>query len=105
MGKKEKRQNCWEFKKCGRQSGGEKIGELGLCPVCIEIRLDQANSGKNAGRACWVVAGTKCHGKVQGSYTVKISECMKCDFYRLVKSEEGTDYQSSKQLLARLKSK
>jgi len=24
--------NCWEFKKCGREPGGEKASELGICP-------------------------------------------------------------------------
>jgi len=25
--------NCWEFKKCGRQPGGPKVAELGVCPA------------------------------------------------------------------------
>lgn len=24
--------NCWEFKKCGRETGGLKIKEMGVCP-------------------------------------------------------------------------
>ncbi|MGE5174112.1 MAG: two-CW domain-containing protein, partial [Betaproteobacteria bacterium] len=24
--------NCWEHKKCGRQPGGHKVAELGVCP-------------------------------------------------------------------------
>ncbi len=31
--------NCWDFKKCGRQSGGEKAHELGVCPASTEKRL------------------------------------------------------------------
>lgn len=23
--------NCWEFKKCGRETGGSKVKELGVC--------------------------------------------------------------------------
>ena len=42
--------NCWEFMKCGRQPGGEKVDELGVCPASIEPRTDGTNSGKMGGR-------------------------------------------------------
>ena len=25
--------NCWEVKKCGREPGGAKVAELGVCPA------------------------------------------------------------------------
>jgi len=28
-----KKYNCWEFKKCGREPGGEKADRLGICPA------------------------------------------------------------------------
>jgi len=40
-----KKLNCWEFKKCGRQFGGEKVSDLGLCPVVIEIALEGLTMG------------------------------------------------------------
>jgi hypothetical protein len=94
--------NCWEWKKCGRQPGGPKAAELGVCPSAVESRVDGANSGQNAGRACWVVAGTLCGGKVQGTMAAKLSNCMQCDFYQLVGREEGTQLLSSRELLRRL---
>ncbi len=52
--------NCWEFKKCERQPEGRKAVERGVCPAAVEKRLDIFHGGKNAGRACWVAAGTMC---------------------------------------------
>jgi hypothetical protein len=28
-----KKLNCWEVKKCGREPGGVKVKELGVCPA------------------------------------------------------------------------
>ena len=56
------RENCWEFKSCGRQPGGSRVSDLGTCPASTEARIDGSNQGKNAGRACWFVAGTLCGG-------------------------------------------
>jgi len=46
--------NCWEWKKCGRQKGGAKAAELGVCPAASAERVNGANCGLNGGRACWV---------------------------------------------------
>lgn len=97
------KQNCWEFKQCGRQLGGTKVSELGLCPASTEKRLDGSNQGKNAGRTCWFVAGTLCGGKVQGTFAAKLANCMKCEFYQSVTQQEGRDLAKSGEVLARLK--
>jgi len=94
--------NCWEFKKCGRQPGGAKVAELGECPAGKEKRADGLNQGKMGGRACWVLAGTLCGGKVQGSFAQKAANCMECDFYKQVKAEEGANYLGSKELMRKL---
>jgi hypothetical protein len=62
--------NCWDFKKCGREQGGAKAAELGVCPAW-----------PNNGSGCARVAGTLCGGKVQGTFASKLSNCMKCEFY------------------------
>jgi len=98
-----KKLNCWEFKKCGREEGGVKAHELGVCPATIEKKLDGIHGGKNAGRACWVVAGSMCGGKLQGTFAQKYENCLLCDFYQKVKEEEGTRYQLSITLLNRLR--
>jgi hypothetical protein len=95
--------NCWEFKKCGRQSGGPKVTELGLCPASTEERLDGSNHGARAGRTCWFVAGTLCGGTVQGVFATKLANCRNCEFYQLVSQEEGRDIAKAGDLLARLK--
>ena len=80
--------NCWEHKKCGRQPGGHKSAELGICPVTVQSDLHGAHDGKNAGRACWVIAGSLCGGKIQGTYAQKLTNCWRCDFMNAVKKEE-----------------
>ncbi|MBI5098332.1 MAG: flagellar brake protein [Nitrospirae bacterium] len=90
--------NCWEFKKCGREPGGDKVSEFGICPVALEDRTDGVNNGKHAGRACWVIAGTFCGGKIQGTSAVKIDTCMKCDFYKAVLDEEKLNFQTAQDI-------
>jgi hypothetical protein len=65
--------NCWEFKNCARESGGDKVRELGVCPAYTE----------GAGEACWFIAGTLCDGTVQGSFAEKLGTCVNCDFFQL----------------------
>lgn len=58
------KKNCWEFKKCGRDQTMD-------CPAVT----------KNAGKLCWMVAGTMCGGEVQGTFAEKVGNCKDCDFY------------------------
>ncbi len=80
--------NCWEFKKCGRQPGGELNGSR-PCQVPKMSIYDGINGGKNGGRVCWIVADTVCDGDVQETFHQKLEACSQCDFYRIVKEEEG----------------
>lgn len=84
-----KKQNCWEFKNCGREPGGAKVGELCVCSAAITVEGDGINGGQNSGRVCWAVAGTLCKGEIQGSFALKIKNCVECDFYKSVREEEG----------------
>ena len=97
--------NCWEFEKCGREPGGVNADELGVCPAGVEKKLDGAHGGKNAGRACWVVAGTFCDGEIQGTYASKETSCIHCDFFKNVVHEalDQGDYNFSHTLLEKLK--
>ena len=97
------KKNCWELKGCGREPGGKNVKELGLCPAASDDRLHGVHGGKNAGRACWVVAGTFCDGKVQGTFAQKYQDCALCDFFELVRKEEGSNYEISLVLLKKLK--
>ena len=93
------KQNCWEFKHCGREPDGAKAAELGVCPAAQESRVDGVNNGHNGGRGCWAIAGTLCGGVVQGSFASKLSNCMKCEFYQLVGQQEGANHQSARDIL------
>ena len=70
--------NCWEFKKCGREKGGAKAREFGVCPAYPDH-----------GNHCAHVAGTLCGGKVQGNFAMKLTNCMKCDFYQSPHYQKG----------------
>ena len=97
--------NCWEHKKCGREQGGTTVGELGVCPASVETKLDGVHTGKNAGRSCWVVAGTFCRGEIQGTFAQKNHDCDECDFYQKVKKEEYPKFFLAIQLLQKLRVK
>jgi len=93
------KQNCWEFKKCGREPGGENSKELGICPATTEHKVHNINDGTNGGRACWAVGGTLCGGETQGTFAAKLGNCLKCDFYSRVRSEEASKFVTSKEML------
>ncbi len=96
------KKNCWQAKKCGREKGGFHDADMGVCPAAEETRLDGIHGGKNAGRACWTIAGTLCGGEVQGSYAAKLGNCKSCEFYVAVKNEEGANCVSPKELINKL---
>lgn len=83
------KQNCWEHKKCGRQPGGDKVDELGVCPASVTGEGEGLNHGKCRGRICWAIAGTFCGGSVQGTFAEKELNCMQCEFFDQVSKEEG----------------
>ena len=64
--------NCWELMKCGREAGGAKAEELGVCVAFTE----------KLGHSCWALAGTLCGGKVNGTAAKKKMNCMSCEVYK-----------------------
>lgn len=90
------RLNCWEVMDCGREQGGKNTDELGVCPAAADTSYDGINSGKNAGRVCWAVAGTFCGGCVQGAYADKRASCRNCSFYQMVQDQERHTGQRTK---------
>jgi hypothetical protein len=80
--------NCWEYKKCGREIGGIKENDIGICPIVRNYTHSGRNDGKVAGRMCWAIAGTLCHDVIRGTFAMKEISCEQCDFFELVKSEE-----------------
>ncbi|GEM_PF-221509 len=59
---------CWELMQCGR----DRDASL-KCPAYPHF-----------GRICWVVAGTFCEGKIQGTFAQKSEDCQRCRFFHLV---------------------
>jgi len=65
---------CWEYMKCGRDKDA-----TAKCPAYPHF-----------GRSCWVVAGTFCEGKVQGTFAQKYEDCRKCDFFQKARKLKRT---------------
>lgn len=82
-------ENCWEFMKCGREPGGSRADEFGVCPAATDASFNEINAGRNGGRICWAVAGTFCDNQVQGTFAEKRQSCVKCEFFRKVQTEQG----------------
>jgi protein phosphatase len=80
--------NCWQYKNCGREPGGAKADTEGVCPAASGKAFDAFNNGVNAGRSCWLVAGTFCDNKIMGTFAEKIDTCKNCGFYQKVQEEE-----------------
>ncbi|MCI5145449.1 MAG: hypothetical protein D3923_07930 [Candidatus Electrothrix sp. AR3] len=105
MEEKKKKLNCWEVLKCGREPGGEKVTEFGICPVAVENRANGIHDGDNGGRCCWAIAGSLCKGERQGDYAEKFGECHKCKFYKMVRQEEQPEFKVGIMILNEMKKK
>ncbi|MGQ9531439.1 MAG: methyl-accepting chemotaxis protein [Desulfotomaculales bacterium] len=62
-----RRKQCWEYMKCPPE-------RYSRCPAYLQ----------QAGRRCWTVTGTLCHGEVQGTVGEKIWNCRQCVVYEEV---------------------
>jgi len=91
--------NCWEFKKCGRQPGGENFEEFGVCPAATDTTVNGTNGGKNGGHFCWKINGTFCNDKIQALTAINITTCIECHFFKKVKEEENSFEKGSTPLL------
>lgn len=87
-----KKQNCWEFKRCGREPGGGAVDKLGICPAAQSGEGNALNHGAYRGRICWAVAGTFCEGEPAGSFARGTHTCLSCNFYKKVLAEEGENF-------------
>jgi len=99
------KQNCWEFKKCGREPGGKNSAAMGICPASLADNFQGTHYGKRGGRACWVISGTLCGGIAQGTFAKKWQNCFECDFFNRVKHEEGAGFKKPSDLLAKILSR
>ena len=84
-----KKPNCWEFMRCGREPGGRRVRELGICPAAECGRHDGCNDGVNGGRYCWRVEGTLCGAEVGPDGE---RPCFFCPFFQSVREQQGAVY-------------
>ena len=75
---------CWEVMKCNNQTN---------CVVAINVKYHNLHDGKNAGRACWLVAGTFSKDKSNKNSCInKVSTCMNCNFFAMVQEQEQLSF-------------
>ncbi len=77
---------------CRKNVSGFTSDEFGVCPAVTCKALNGVHGGINGGRACWMVTGTMCGDKIQGSYQYKAENCSQCEFFLLVKMQEGNKF-------------
>ncbi len=94
-----KKANCWEFRNCGRQPGGENVEELGLCAAATNSIMEGVHDGEKGGRVCWIMVGTQCGQDAAASPDKRKRACMSCDFYNMVKQQEGANLRQAEELL------
>jgi hypothetical protein len=98
------KENCWDYMECGRGPGSGRVVPHGSCPATKEMRLHGTHGGMNAGRACWVIAGTLCGGGVAGTFASKFRDCKVCPFFLQVKKDEHPNFKMSATLLSEFES-
>jgi hypothetical protein len=84
--------NCWEFMQCGREPGGARVEELGICPAGVAEDHDGRNGGVNGGRYCWSIGGSFGSGGTQCVFAQKLGDCSRCHFFREVERQEGRQF-------------
>ncbi|MBF0563721.1 MAG: hypothetical protein HQK89_00605 [Nitrospirae bacterium] len=92
------KENCWQFKRCGREPGGHNVKSHDVCPAAANEKTDGVNNGDNGGRNCWTMAGSFSGKNTCTAYGNLIS-CMFCDFFKKVEKEEGSSFILSRALL------
>lgn len=83
--------NCWEFNRCGREVGGAKVKESGICPAAVATEANGFCGGKNGGRGCAYIAGSFCSGIFQGSAADNDKDCFQCDFFQMLRREHRAE--------------
>jgi hypothetical protein len=81
--------NCWEYMKCGKGPGGDKVEKSGICPIATEVLANGLNNGLNGGRLCWIIAENYCMEEIKCSSLHRKSSCYSCEFRYKVTIEEG----------------
>ena len=84
--------NCWDYTRCGREIDGANAATQGVCPAWTYWTFQGKNHGLRAGRYCWNVAGTFREEEPLCTRATEFGDCRKCDFFQLVKKEEGHNF-------------
>jgi hypothetical protein len=72
------------------EPGGIFAKIYGTCPVPKMMKFDGINSGRGAGRACWMVMNSETNSEPCICRNNRLS-CYHCTFFQRVKSEEENE--------------
>jgi len=81
--------NCWEFHGCDVEPISDYVIDFRVCAATWTEEMHGVHGGKNAGRACWAVVGSMCGLHNSDRTCMHAATCEECDFYKLVREEEG----------------
>ncbi len=84
-----RKMNCWEHMRCGREPGGARAKDLGVCRAAVYKSINGVNGGINGGRLCWAIVGIYSFVDTKGSFPRGDHPCYDCEFHRKVITEEG----------------
>lgn len=84
--------NCWDYMNCGREVDGTQVTTQGECPAWSFWTFQGKNNGLRGGRYCWSVAGSDREGEPACTNVADFGDCSECNFYQLVKKEEGSNF-------------
>ena len=86
---------------CGREPGGSRASQEGVCRAATESLLDGVNGGSFGGRSCWAVVGSFAMDTPQCGNAGDLA-CIYCDFFISVVREQLPDLEISPEILKRL---
>ncbi len=73
---------CWEIKRCGREVGGARVDEYGVCPVSRMMSDHNGDVEEADVVLCWRETNTLCGVVYGGAGAVKMMHCSDCEYYK-----------------------
>jgi hypothetical protein len=74
---------------CGREAGGRKAGELGICPVSLRSQPEGVSRAAGRGQPCWAFPGNACDHRSDGQPGQDSLACRQCERMQQVCDREG----------------
>ncbi|MEI6055883.1 MAG: hypothetical protein WCR55_07470 [Lentisphaerota bacterium] len=88
-------ENCWEYRKCGRELGGNHTAKKGVCPVAAFKQANGLWGGINGGRVCCRISKaldldndeSRRLSLLDKAIDKNANRCEGCNFYEILNDE------------------